>query len=237
MPAFAATDETSDLDVSLNWAGYVATNGPYDGVSASWTVPTATADDIAADATWVGIGGVDTVKLIQAGTHAIQQNDGTEKYFAWYELLPQEMVQVPLTVKPGDKVTVGVFKNDNNAWAISFRNVTTGGWYGTNVIYDVGPAATVEWIQEMPTLSGTHSFIALDNFGSVSFSNAYATHSGITQNISTSGAKSVTMIASKDKALAVPGPLTPDGSGFTVYRTSVKSDPTIKQFTIHIKRH
>src|SRR5205823_11050596 len=53
---------------SQNWAGYAATGGAYTGVSAAWTIP-----DIAfisspgVDAAWVGIGGVRSRDLIQAG--------------------------------------------------------------------------------------------------------------------------------------------------------------------------
>src|SRR5258707_409862 len=54
---------------ALNWAGYVSQKGVYTGVSGSWVVPSVTStSQNAADAAWVGIGGVLTHDLIQAGT-------------------------------------------------------------------------------------------------------------------------------------------------------------------------
>ncbi|HEY6019963.1 MAG TPA: G1 family glutamic endopeptidase [Candidatus Paceibacterota bacterium] len=78
---------------SYNWSGYVADQGDYSAVSATWVVPqaqypTGSTADIAADATWVGVGGVDSRDLIQAGTQALVDSSGATQYQAWYELLP-----------------------------------------------------------------------------------------------------------------------------------------------------
>src|SRR5690348_4888732 len=62
---------------SSNWAGYVAEGGTYTGVSGAWHVPVpqdSAATSVAADATWVGIGGVESHDLIQAGTQAIVED-------------------------------------------------------------------------------------------------------------------------------------------------------------------
>jgi|GEM_PF-3065116 len=58
---------------SLNWSGYVARGGTYTEVYGSWVVPRVapSTGTYAADATWVGIGGVRNQNLIQAGTQAI----------------------------------------------------------------------------------------------------------------------------------------------------------------------
>ena len=53
------------------------------------------------DATWVGIGGVTSNDLIQAGTQAIIQK-GQTSYEAWYELLPGYQTIIPLTINAGD---------------------------------------------------------------------------------------------------------------------------------------
>src|SRR5579884_3471735 len=63
---------------SLNWAGYLANSGGYTAVSSSWVVPSATGtgSSQSADATWVGIGGVSTNDLIQAGTENTVESNG-----------------------------------------------------------------------------------------------------------------------------------------------------------------
>src|SRR6185503_10225868 len=57
-------------DTSTNWSGYAATGGTYTSVTGTWTVPTVSATTAGADATWVGIGGINSTDLIQAGTEA-----------------------------------------------------------------------------------------------------------------------------------------------------------------------
>src|SRR5438309_1000367 len=56
-------------NTSHNWSGYAATGGTYTSVSGTWTVPQFNADSQpGVDAAWVGIGGVRSRDLIQAGT-------------------------------------------------------------------------------------------------------------------------------------------------------------------------
>jgi hypothetical protein len=87
---------------SLNWAGYTATEGSYTSVSGSWVVPEVKNASVGrADAAWVGIGGVESHDLIQAGTQAVVTRRGVQ-YQAWYEMLPDVSIPVPLAVRPGD---------------------------------------------------------------------------------------------------------------------------------------
>ena len=219
-----ATNVLSGVNTSLNWAGYVATSGQYSGVGASWTIPTVTGTNTAADATWIGIGGVNSQDLIQTGTQAISQN-GSVNYIAWYELLPADMIQIPLAVNPGNSVTVSLAENSGNLWTINFHNNTTNQNYTTTVNY-VSSNSSAEWIEEMPTLAGSNSFIPLDNFGSVQFNNGYVTQNGNTLNISQSGAEPLTMTNSNNQALAIPSSLDSSGSDFSVSRTSVLPNTT-----------
>src|SRR5262249_35965619 len=90
-------------DTSRNWSGYAANGGPYTGISGRWTVPQVASANGASGvgATWVGIGGVKTKDLIQAGT----QDSGSgrqNEYQAWIEMLPAASQQIPLAVVPGD---------------------------------------------------------------------------------------------------------------------------------------
>ncbi len=61
---------------TINWAGYMATNGQFSGIYASWTVPNVNSNSsnnsgLSADTTWVGIGGVNSNNLFQTGTQDI----------------------------------------------------------------------------------------------------------------------------------------------------------------------
>lgn len=202
--------------VSSNWSGYVATSGSYTTVSGKWTVPQATDEtaDLAADVTWVGIGGVSGSDLIQAGTHNFIQN-GTSTYGAWYELLPASLVEVPLAVHPGDVMAVSITQQSSGQWLISFRNNTSGQSYQTSVSY-TSSLSSAEWIEEMP--SSQYGLIPLDDFGTVSFFEGYAIKNGAQYSISGAAAEPVTMVTNGEYALATPSALGSDGSSFTVTR-------------------
>jgi len=94
-----------------------------------WTVPQFAPDSPAgADATWVGIGGVNTRDLIQAGTQQTVSGNGSTQYQAWVETLPQASHPVPLTVNPGDSVSIAITQSPQaqDQWQVSFTNNTTG---------------------------------------------------------------------------------------------------------------
>src|SRR4051812_44346743 len=85
-PSPGLVDDTNSLalapsvDRSLNWSGYVAGGSDYTAISGSWVVPQVSGGTLSADATWVGIGGTASRNLIQAGTQAIVDYDGTVVY-------------------------------------------------------------------------------------------------------------------------------------------------------------
>src|SRR5579862_7331722 len=62
-------------DDSRNWAGYAAGGGSFTGVTATWTIPQSSGSGV--DATWVGIGGLQTRDLIQAGTQGTVTRSGS----------------------------------------------------------------------------------------------------------------------------------------------------------------
>ena len=212
------TASAASVGVSSNWAGYVATSATFTGVGGSWTVPQSTGGNakLSADATWVGIGGVSSSDLIQAGTQDIIQN-GTSTYTAWYELLPASSVQVPLAVHPNDGITVSITQQSNGQWQISFSDITTGQSYQTSVSY-ASSLSSAEWIEEMP--SDQRGLVTLDNFGTASFTDGLTTQNGSQVSISGSGAQPMTMITKNDQALVTPSSLGADGASFTVTRTA-----------------
>ncbi|MGA7669731.1 MAG: G1 family glutamic endopeptidase [Nitrolancea sp.] len=208
------------LSQSENWAGYAATGGTFTDVSATWTVPNVSnTTDSSADATWVGIGGVTSTDLIQAGTEAIVQGQEVS-YSAWIETLPQSEKQVALAVSPGDQVNVSIDQQSSGVWQIVMKNLTTGQTYQTTVNYQ-SSLSSAEWIEESPSAGWAQ--VPLDDFGSVSFSNATAVENGQTVSIGQAKGKSITLAARNGQALAQTSDLGSDGSSFSVTRTDVSS--------------
>jgi hypothetical protein len=210
---------------SRNWSGYVATGKSYTAVSGTWTVPQPTSSSSAGvGATWVGIGGVDSRDLIQAGTQDVASGTGRSQYQAWIEMLPQASQQVPLAVAPGDSISVSITEQSpgSGTWTIAFKNNTSGQSYQRTVRY-TSSQSSAEWIEEAPA-SG-NGIVPLDNFGSVPFSGATAVADGQTLDLSQAGAQPITMINASGQALAVPSPIGSDGSTFSVARTSASATP------------
>lgn len=205
---------------SRNWSGYVATGAVYTSVTGTWTLPTPDPRSPGVDATWVGIGGANTTDLIQAGTEATVNADGTVTYDAWTETLPQSTRTVTLSVKAGDTVTVTLTEQSAGSWLIEMQNVTTHKAYTTTLHYS-SSRSSAEWIQEAPSVG--RGIVPLDSFGTVKFSAASAVVDGTRVNLTAAGAKPVTMTNGADQPLAVPTAIGGDGSSFSVDRTSVPS--------------
>jgi len=215
-PAASVTSSSS------NWSGYAASGGTFTSVTATWTVPTVSATSSGADATWVGIGGLTSNDLLQAGTQAMVDGSGAVEYSSWIEMLPQSSRNVPLTVSAGDSVTVTITQQSGNDWLISLKNNTTKGSYSVTVQYS-SSNSSAEWVQEAPSVG--RGLISLDQFGTVQFSGASAVRDGKTLSLSALGAKAITMINGQGQAIAQPSTISSDGSSFTVARTDATSTP------------
>ncbi|HYV22850.1 MAG TPA: G1 family glutamic endopeptidase [Candidatus Bathyarchaeia archaeon] len=206
---------------SSNWSGYAASGGTFTSVTATWTVPTVSANSSGADATWVGIGGLSSGDLIQAGTQAMVDGSGVT-YTSWIEMLPQSSRDVPLSISAGDSVTVSITQQSGNDWLIAMKNNTTGGTYNVTVQYS-SSNSSAEWVQEAPSVG--RGLVSLDQFGAVQFSGATAVRDGKTMSLASLGAKAITMINGQGQAIAQPSTLSSDGSSFTVARTDATSTP------------
>src|SRR2546423_1664221 len=207
---------------SSNWSGYAANGGTFTSVTATWAVPTVSARPNGADATWVGIGGLNSNDLIQAGTQAMVDGSGTVEYSSWIEMLPQSSRNVPLSLSAGDSVTVTITQQSGNDWLISMKNNTTNGTYNVTVQYD-SSNSSAEWVQEAPSVG--RGLVSLDLFGTVPFSGASAVRDGKVMSLSALGAKAITMINGQGQAIAQPSTVASDGSSFTVARTDATSSP------------
>ena len=214
---------------SRNWSGYVADNDTYTSVTGTWIVPQATSSGhTSTDATWVGIGGVNSSDLIQTGTQNIVDPSGQVITTAFYELLPDSSVSITsLTVKPGDSVTATITEQSTGQWLINVNDNTTNQNYQTTVAYN-SSTSSAEWIEEAP--SNGVSVLPLDNFETIQFSNGSTTQNGTQATISASSAHAVTMVNSAGQALSTPSALGSDGASFSITRSSVLSNSPIPSF-------
>jgi hypothetical protein len=223
VPDLDLTGLTGNHAESQNWAGYAATEGGYTGVAATWTVPDRTPGSSAGvNAAWVGIGGVRSRDLIQAGTQHTVQNNGATQQEAWVELLPGASETVPLTIRPGDTVRVSIDQQARDTWLIAFNNLTSGRTYQVTRHY-ASSLSSAEWIEEAPSAGRRARPLPLDDFGTIRFTHASATRDTQVLTVAESGAHAITMTAPGGLALAEPSRLGADGDSFSVTRTSTPS--------------
>jgi hypothetical protein len=215
LPAPSTPPVPLTIGESHNWSGYAATGGTYTSVTGAWKVPTVSATNAGSDATWVGIGGVQTHDLIQAGTEAMVSGAGNVQYEAWIELLPRSSHTVPLVVTPGDSVTISITQQSAGNWLVDFKNNTSGKTYQTAEQY-TSSLSSAEWVEEAP--SGGRRVMPLDQFGSVQFSAGSTVKDGATDTIAKAGARAITMADRYGQPIARPTALSADGAGFTVSR-------------------
>jgi hypothetical protein len=222
-PADIERDPDPGLDIppgqgtSSNWAGYAARGGHFTSVSGTWTVPLMALDGpFGADAAWVGIGGLRTRDLIQAGTQQFVTGSGSVTYQAWFEKLPDYSHPVPLTVLPGHTVSVSIDLQAPDEWLFTFRNQTTGQMLLKYETY-TSSHSSAEWIEEAPYARRRQ--LPLAQFGTVSFTEASAVRDGVALTVADLGARAISLVDSNRRALAVPSPLGADGASFSVQRS------------------
>lgn len=213
-PAGAAIGQSE----SRNWSGYVASGGSFTAVSGTWTVPNVNAGTTGTDATWIGIGGVDSTDLIQAGTQAIVEN-GQVSYSAIWEILPDVAQPIPMSINAGDQISVSITQQNSDTWQINIQDTTNSQTWTKSVTYK-SSLSSAEWIEEAPA-TGQLTILPLDSFGSVTFTSATTTENGKTLTIAQAGAEPLAMNNGAGQVLAQASNLDANGTGFTVTRTSV----------------
>ena len=122
---------------SRNWSGYVANLGAnstswYSQVQGDYTHPTVSATSgSCVNSYWVGLGGYNSGKLVQAGT----STNGQTSHSAWYEYLSDDstgqtvamQVITGLTINAGDSIHLYVaFQQANDKFGYYVANNTTG---------------------------------------------------------------------------------------------------------------
>jgi hypothetical protein len=206
---------------SQNWAGYAAAVGAYTAVSATWTIPNlAFNSSLGIDAAWVGIGGLRSRDLIQAGTQQTVSRGGTQ-VGAWIELLPRPPETVPLAIGPGDSIEVSITQQGPENWLIAFVNTSSGLSYQVSKHY-ASSSTSVEWIAEAPS-AGRGRPLPLDDFGTIHFTHVSAAQADRVINMMEAGAHAITMITPSGQHLVEPSAPGADGGSFSVTRTSTPS--------------
>ena len=234
------------MQLSTNWSGYVATTPvgapaplTFTHATGSWRIPKVACRQHGTSAAfWVGIGGStpSSPALEQLGTSADCEPDGTARYRAWTEIVPDPATFVSLKVRPGDLVTAALVVQGQTV-TMSLANQTTKKRYSTTVdVQQTVDTSSAEWIAEAPSLCRSQAacdVVPLSNFRTVGFSNVAATasgHMGVLTDpawlltpialVSSSGAARYT--AKSNASGAVPNPIESGGRAFSIgYRATL----------------
>jgi hypothetical protein len=202
------------------WSGVVALNNQttdyYSQVSAEWTVPCPTQKPPAGGAemgVWVGLDGSRSQdggdgNLLQAGTATSQDINGSPFSYAWWEDFPADpnLITFPnnAQVQCGDSMYAEVIQNHKAPGATAYVVVddyTQGGYFGPSSFSPQYPSngSTAEWIVE------AHSH--LPNFGTLTFTQDYATLDGNSKQIGQLGTNAVRMYTCWPQSPSCPAPV------------------------------
>ena len=195
---------------SLNWSGYAATTTNATAVVGQWQVPKVTkTTGNTYSSTWIGIDGfTGGTNLIQTGTEQ-DWAGGKAVYRAWWEILPAAETVIPsITVHPGDVFTAAIKKGTGTTWSIKITDTTTNKTFSINKTY-TGPATSVEWIQEAPTVGGTIATLA--HYGKTYFINCGFDGANIGFTAGNRG-----IMIQNGKHVSTPSQPSKEGNGFEV---------------------
>jgi hypothetical protein len=245
-PALYASTSTSPLiTVSSNWSGYAvtgtndATGAPvaYTSVTGTWTVKPAVCGPSSAgfaSAFWVGIGGylASSQELEQIGTDADCDDAGKPVYYAWYEIVPANAVNLdPLTHKvyPGNVISTSVNIVDPHTVELQIVNRTRHWRFTKYMKVTKADTSSAEWIAEAPSLCERNSceILPLANFGSVSFAKVAATGDGTAGTIGAPAwtSTSIQLVPKAGRSI-LPGPDRPAAhQGFGSFASTSGATP------------
>lgn len=240
--AGVARADTPGTSSSTNWAGYAVSGGTFTDVKGSWVEPAVACTGVASSysAFWVGLGGFlgggGSGGLEQIGTDS-DCRFGAATYTAWYELLPDVSIPIPMTVSAGDALSADV-NTDLASATLTITDVTTGATFTTQQTPSLLDATSAEWIAEAPSqcFGGDRCLpLTLANFGSVFFSGSSTTSNGHVGTISDAGWTSTPIQLGGKEGGAVPAALAPDGSAFSVAYTPPVQQPPVAKPKPHIE--
>jgi hypothetical protein len=238
----SVSQPTSQAPIRVTqWSGYMAasdiqTRSPVvTGVSAYWRVPEVKlSENDTFSSAWVGIGGYGESTLIQTGTHH-QCVNGKVGYYAWYELLPDDVVPImSIHIRPGDAITasISLLNENTSTWLIEISDVSRGEHFEKTVFYN-SSRLSADWIVERPNVNDTVSTLA--DFGSVGFSECTATIEGITGGVGNFSHAQLVMVDAQNVQLVNVSQLSDEGSSFTVsYLESANVGSQSSDLNVHI---
>jgi hypothetical protein len=207
---------------STNWAGYAVSGSTFTDVKGTWVQPAAdcsTTETSSYAAFWVGLGGLSGGNggLEQTGTESDCRN-GQAVYAAWYELLPDSSVSVPISISAGDTISAEVSVEGGVA-TLALADVTTGQTFTTQATPSLLDISSAEWIAEAPSecySANRCAQLTLANFGSVEFTGSSTTANGHVGTISDGSWSTTSIDLGGGAGAATPAALSADGSDFTV---------------------
>jgi hypothetical protein len=207
--------------VSLSWSGYVIASDFADpqpqviGVSAQWTVPNLNVSmGNAYSSAWIGIGGQFDKTLLQIGTEHDSVN-GKERFSAWYEMLPDYAINIPMNISEGDTISasINLINTETDLWNLQLTDLTNGDGFSQNFVYN-STRLSAEWIVERPTLNS--QIASLSNFGTITFTDAQANINHEVASIANLPYAQVHMTDMQNTQLTSVSSLNPEGTSFTV---------------------
>ncbi len=224
----------------------------FTSVTATWNVPTAkcASKDAGAFSTiWVGLGGyVTTQKTEQVGTDSNCDKKGKPTYWAWFEVAPFPAYTIPNKVGVGDTIT-GTVKIVNESFGVvqmQVQNLTRGWTFTRNINWSAPDTTSAEWIVSAP--AACVGFVchqaSLANFGQAGMTGISAVGNAQTGTLTNPDWKVVPIQLvpsmmnvptlnpeatssgrgrAASPAGATPGPISTDGSAFSIQWVAVAS--------------
>jgi hypothetical protein len=196
---------------STNWSGYADTSTTFSSATGNWTEPSVSCSGgrTSYAAFWVGIDGFTSGSVEQDGTLA-ECSGGSAFYFSWWEMYPTNAIQtVGSSVAPGDSISASVVRSGTSYTLKVTDSTHPANSFTTTQSCSNCANSSAEWIAEAPS-SGT--VLPLANFGTWTLSGA-TVNSGV---ISSFADDEITMVDSRGRVKAQPGPLNGSGNGFSV---------------------
>jgi hypothetical protein len=202
---------------STNWSGYADTGSSFSKVSADWTEPTGTCSGRTESlaAFWVGIDGYSSSTVEQDGT-IIECYEGTAYYYDWWEIYPENDVQVVNDVSPGNSIAASVVRSGDSYTLAVTDSSDSADSFSTTQTYSGAADSSAEWIAEAPCCVSGDTVYPLTDFHSWTSSSSDVTEGSTSGTISSFTDDEITMIDNSDAVKAQPGSLNSSGNSFAV---------------------
>lgn len=193
------TREENGVQYSSNWAGAVLVGSGYNKVTAEFVVPEPSVPSGSSGysygygyygsggssqycaSAWVGIDGdTCTTAILQTGVDFCVTSSGSVSYSAWYEWYPNYAYDFSgISISTGDTIRVTVDASSLTSGTATLENLSSGQTVSHTFTGETAGSlceTNAEWIVE--DFESGSSLVPFADFGTVTFTNAYATQSG-----------------------------------------------------------